>query len=84
MNCTICMTGELKPGKANIPFERDGRVVMIKEVPALVCDNCGEPVFEDEVAAQLLEIVEQVLETGVEIAIRSFEPALPKLEIKMG
>lgn len=42
MKCTICKTGELKPGHTTVVLERDGATIVLKEFPADSCDNCGE------------------------------------------
>lgn len=42
MKCVICKTGETAPGKVTVTLQRDEATVLIKDVPAEVCDNCGE------------------------------------------
>lgn len=51
MKCTICKTGEMRPGYATVTLQRANTVVIIKEVPAQVCQNCGE-YYLDELVAQ--------------------------------
>ncbi len=72
MKCVICKNGELKPGQTTVPFERNGAVVIIRDVPALICDNCGEPTFAEDVSGQLLEMVEKDLKAGIDVVIRHF------------
>ena len=42
MKCVICKHGQTRPGKATVPLTREQAVVVVKEVPAEICDNCGE------------------------------------------
>ena len=42
MRCTVCRNGETEPGTTTVTLERDGAVVVIRGVPAEVCENCGE------------------------------------------
>ena len=52
-------------------LRRDGATVVINEVPALVCENCGEE-YVDEQAA---EGVEASARAGVRVEIRDFAAA---------
>ncbi len=39
MKCVICRYGETAPGKVTVTLEQDGATVVIKEVPARVCQT---------------------------------------------
>ena len=52
-------------------LRRDGATVVINDVPALVCENCGEE-YVDEQAA---EGVEASARAGVRVEIRDFAAA---------
>ena len=39
MKCVICRYGETAPGKVTVSLEHDGATVVIKEVPARVCQT---------------------------------------------
>lgn len=54
MKCVLCKTGNTKPGKAALYFERDGEPHVVRQVPAEICSNCGEEYFSSDVV-QLLE-----------------------------
>ena len=41
MKCPICRHGETRPCTATVPLERGGMTIVFREVPALVCENCG-------------------------------------------
>lgn len=49
--------------------------LVIKEVPARVCPNCGEEYLDEYVTDRLLAIMNQVADAGVRVAIRRFVTA---------
>jgi YgiT-type zinc finger domain-containing protein len=49
MKCVICKHGETKPGLVTVTLERDECIIVLKKVPAEICDNCGEYYLSDAV-----------------------------------
>jgi YgiT-type zinc finger domain-containing protein len=72
MHCVICKQGETHPGKATVTLERGGATVVIKGVPAMICDNCGEYYLDEAMTEQVLAMGEQALTQGAEIEVRRF------------
>jgi YgiT-type zinc finger domain-containing protein len=58
-----------------VTLERDTTTLIIKGVPALVCENCGEAYVDDAVSAQLLGTAEMAMSAGVQVEVRTFEAA---------
>ncbi|WIG57897.1 MAG: hypothetical protein OJF49_000642 [Ktedonobacterales bacterium] len=75
MRCVICKQGETAPGTTTITLERDGMTLVIKNVPARVCDNCGEAYIEEDTAARLLDLVNDSARAGVQVDIRQYVAA---------
>jgi YgiT-type zinc finger domain-containing protein len=75
MNCVICKTGRVKPGTTTFTVERDGRTYVLRDVPAAVCQQCGEPYFDAEVTRHILAQVELASESGVEVAVLTYKAA---------
>jgi YgiT-type zinc finger domain-containing protein len=75
MKCPICRHGETRPGTATVPLERGGMTIVFREVPALVCENCGESFHDEAVTVALLKQAEQAAAAGVEIDVRRFAVA---------
>ena len=75
MTCVICRHGETQPGSATISFTRDGTTVVVKDVPADICDNCGEEYLDAAVTDRLLAIAEEAARAGVELDVRRFVAA---------
>jgi YgiT-type zinc finger domain-containing protein len=72
MKCVVCKHGETRPGHTTVTLERSGGALVIRKVPAEVCENCGEAYVSAEVTRSLLESARKTLRTGVEVDIREF------------
>lgn len=75
MKCVICKVGDIRQGKATVTLERDGTTLVIKGVPARVCDNCGEEYVDEETADQLLKTAEEAVRAKVQVDIREYVAA---------
>jgi YgiT-type zinc finger domain-containing protein len=75
MKCGTCKHGETRPGKTTVTLERGGATLVIKGVPARICDNCGEAYVDEEITRQLLRTAEQALCAGVQVDVRKFPVA---------
>ncbi len=75
MKCVICKQGETHPGIATMTLEREATTLVFKEVPALVCENCGEEYMEEDVTHTLLAYAEEAVRTGVEVDVRHYRVA---------
>ena len=69
MNCVICKNGQLSAGTATITLQRGETTVVIKNVPADVCDNCGEYYLSEEMTELVLELGESAVRKGVEVEV---------------
>ena len=75
MLCVICKQAELQEGTGTSIFERNGMTLVIKDVPKLVCPNCGEEYTDEETTERLLEIAEEAERNGVLTDIRKYKAA---------
>jgi YgiT-type zinc finger domain-containing protein len=75
MNCLICRQSELVDDLASITFQRDEFTLVINNVRAQVCPNCGETVMDEETAIQLLSMTEDILHEGIYESVREYAPA---------
>jgi YgiT-type zinc finger domain-containing protein len=69
MNCAICKTGQITYAAAIVTLQRGETIVVIKNVPADVCDNCGEYYLSEEMAERVLELGESAVKKGVEVEV---------------
>jgi YgiT-type zinc finger domain-containing protein len=72
MNCAICRNGTTKPGHATVTVQRGETTVILKRVPADVCDTCGEYYLSGGVTEQVLEKAEAAVKSGAEVEILRF------------
>ena len=72
MNCIICRQAELIDGFTSIPFKRDEFRLLMRNVPAQVCPNCGEALVDEDVAAELLKKTEDGFEQGLQDEVRDY------------
>jgi YgiT-type zinc finger domain-containing protein len=55
MRCVICREGDTAPGTVTVTLQRGDTVLIVRDVPAAVCENCGEYYSEEAVANKLCE-----------------------------
>ena len=75
MTCIFCKIGETKPGTTTLLLERDNTTLVIKRVPADVCQNCGEAYVDEETTERLLQLAEAAVKSGVQVDIRQYMAA---------
>lgn len=56
-------------------LECNGTTLIVRGVPAEVCENCGEEYVEDSAAVKLLETAEEASRAGAHLDIREFAAA---------
>lgn len=71
MVCIMCK-GDLVEGTVNYPVDLDSKFLLIKNVPALVCSQCGKYFLDDKVVTKIEEIVELTKKSNVEIEVLRF------------
>lgn len=69
MKCVICKHGDTSAGMATVTLTRGEATVVIKNVPAEICDNCGEYYLDDTVSQHVLTIAERVIEKAAEVEV---------------
>lgn len=72
MICTICKVGEMKPGRVTVTLQRNESVIIIKNVPAFVCENCGEYTLEESVTAEIMQLAERAVANNAEIEVLQY------------
>ena len=72
MKCVVCKQGETRPGAATVTLSREPLTLVVKGVPAQVCENCGEEYVDDATTAWLLETAEAAERSGVQLDVRQY------------
>lgn len=75
INCFMCK-GELHEGKITFMADLgDDAIVIIKNVPAFVCSQCGETSYSDEVAKNIEKIVNVLRGHITDVAVTDYRTA---------
>ena len=75
MKCLVCKHGVLKPGRTTATVERDGTTIVVRNVPAEVCETCGEDYLDATVASSLEIVLQQATGSGVRFELREYQAA---------
>jgi YgiT-type zinc finger domain-containing protein len=65
MKCAICRHGYTESGFTTVTLERHQTTLVFKQVPADLCENCGEVYLSSEINQTLLKQAEKELQRGV-------------------
>lgn len=71
MTCFMCK-GKMENKLTNFIADLGKTIIIVKDVPSQVCQQCGEVSYSDEVARQLEQIVESLQSQSMEIAITNY------------
>ena len=69
MRCVICKEGDTAPGKVTVTLQRGNTVVIVREAPAAVCQNCDEYYLDEAVASKLYRQGEEAVRRNAEVEI---------------
>jgi YgiT-type zinc finger domain-containing protein len=71
MICPLCK-GEMQQSKTHLPIQRGDKLLVIKDVPALVCSQCGESFVEYENIQIVEKISDSVFDGGLTMGFVEF------------
>ncbi|RMF31950.1 MAG: type II toxin-antitoxin system MqsA family antitoxin [Chloroflexi bacterium] len=69
--CPLC-GGRLEWGTATIPFVLPDTVVLVKEVPAEVCQSCHEPYLTGQAVDHITDLLNRLRGLRAEVLIFSY------------
>lgn len=72
MKCAICKNGEAHPGTTTVTMTRGEATIVVKNVPAEVCDNCGEYYLDEAISAKILTMAEEAIKQNHEVEVIQF------------
>ena len=75
MKCPLCHQGELRSGTADETVNYQGMTLVVRGVPAEICDTCGEAYFAEEVTQRLLDLARESSAAGVVVDVRNYVAA---------
>lgn len=68
MKCLVCKHNGFKKGTTVLPIERGNAILLITDIPARVCENCGETYLDEEVAQEVQDLANETLSGEVSYA----------------
>ena len=75
MKCLACKNGTLKPGRTTVTVERAGTTIVVHNVPADVCETCGEDYLDAAIASSLETFLQEAARSGVRFEVREYKAA---------
>ena len=76
MKCAICRNGYTESGFTTVTLERNQTTLVFKQVPADICENCGEVYLSSQINRTLLKQAEQELKRGVFLEMLNYSDDL--------
>jgi YgiT-type zinc finger domain-containing protein len=75
MECVICKAGNMYEGKVTVTLEKNGSIILIKEVPAHICDVCEHYYLDEQTTAEVLKRGSAGLLKGAELEVMKLKVA---------
>jgi len=72
MKCLICKEGLYQDGFTTVFLTRGESSIIIKGVPARVCDQCGEYILDSATTRAVLAMAADAFDHGAEVEVRRF------------
>lgn len=72
MKCFSCPTGQTAPGTKTATLEREETLIVVRHVPADVCETCGAAYYSADVTDRLRELLEEAARSQTEVLVREF------------
>jgi len=72
MKCAICRNGHTVEGHITVVLEREQSTLVFKNVPAKICENCGEEYLSEETNRELLKRAKDAADRGVDLELLRF------------
>lgn len=72
MECVVCKHGTTYKGHVTVKLERGGAIILLKNVPADVCENCGHFYLDEHTATVVLKEAENAINHGAELEVMRY------------
>lgn len=69
--CAFC-GGSAKWDRATIPFVSGKSVLVVRDVPAYICEDCGEPFMAGNVVDVVTRLLEQAKSLGADLSMVTY------------
>jgi len=72
VRCSICKHGQTSPARVTVTLERNGATLVFRDVPAEVCQTCGEQYVDERTTSRLLAQANEAVKAGVQVEVRAY------------
>lgn len=72
--CPLC-GGDMTEGATAIPFFIDEKIVVVKDVPAEICTDCGEAYMKSSVVGEIETILDRLADLNAEVSVIRYSAA---------
>jgi YgiT-type zinc finger domain-containing protein len=76
MTCVICKQASPVSDTTTMTFSRGGSTIVIRDVPARVCPNCGEAYVDSHIARDLMAVAQRARQAGAQVALLTYPEAM--------
>ena len=83
MKCVICKTGTMHEGNVTVTLEKNGSIILIKEVPAQICVVCEHYYLDEAITGEVLKIGKEGLLKGAELEVLKLKVAGWHVNLRM-
>lgn len=66
--CIFCKHQKMERGKTILPIERDNEILLITDIPARICANCGEAYIEEDTSMSVQTLANKQLSGEISYA----------------
>jgi YgiT-type zinc finger domain-containing protein len=76
MKCPLCKGEVVRGRKTNLPYElSDERLIIVRNVPAIICSQCGDAFIEAEILSRVEKILDKATKDGMVLGFVEYEKA---------
>lgn len=76
MICARCKSKTLTKGSTTFTIERGNLLLVVRHVPALICNQCGEEFVEGSTHERLEDLAVQAKREGAQVLVREYGEAV--------
>lgn len=73
-HCPLC-GGSMSEGITSLPFFIGEKIAVIRDVPAEICTDCGEPYMKSGVAGRIEALLDRLEELDSEMSVVHYKAA---------
>ncbi len=69
MKCVYCSGNHMQNENISVSLQRKESIIIIEDVPAMICRSCGEYIVKETVAKRVLRMAEKAFAREVEVEV---------------